>query len=357
MTRHDTGQRLRIDGAMGEGGGQILRTALALSVCLGIPFHLTRVRAARRKPGLQPQHLAAVMAAAEISGATLEGANPGSGELTFDPGAVQPGSYRFDTGTAGSASLVLQTVLPALLTAAGPSQLLLSGGTHNPLAPSFEFIALAFLPLIRRMGPRVTSRLLQAGFYPAGGGSLQVDIEPVSRLQALHLPERGAVIEQRARAAVSHLPLHIAQRELRVIGAELGLAGEHLEALELTSARGPGNVVSVIIKSEHVTEVFTGFGERGVRAEIVATRVAAPVRRYLAADVPVGELLADQLLLPLALAGGGSYVTLRPSRHTTTNIAVLRKFMALQVDCEELGPHRWRIALRQAADLLTDGHR
>lgn len=312
MTRHGTRQRLRIDGAMGEGGGQILRSALALSVCLGIPFHLTRVRAARRKPGLQPQHLAAVKAAAEISGATL----------------------------------VLQTVLPALLTAAGSSQLLLSGGTHNPLAPSFEFIALAFLPLIRRMGPRVTARLLQAGFYPAGGGSLQVDIEPVSRLQALHLPERGAVIEQRARAAVSHLPLHIAQRELHVIGAELGITGEHLEAQELTSARGPGNVVSVIIKSEHVSEVFTCFGERGVRAEVVATQAAAQVRRYLAAGVPVGEQLADQLLLPLALAGSGSYVTLRPSRHTTTNIAVLRMFMALQVDCEELGPDRWRIALR-----------
>jgi RNA 3'-terminal phosphate cyclase (ATP) len=345
MNKCSKRQLLSIDGAMGEGGGQILRSSLALSLCLGEPFHMTRVRATRKKPGLQPQHLAAVKAAAGISAAELAGATLGSDELTFMPQAVQPGRYHFATGTAGSASLVLQTVLPALLTADRPSQLELSGGTHNPLAPPFDFIELAFLPLINRMGPRVTARLIQPGFYPAGGGIMQVDIEPVRQLMPLQLVERGAVIRKTACASVSRLPLQIAQRELKVIGPELGLAEGNMQVREITSASGPGNVVTVVIRSQHITEVFTGFGMRGVRAETVAERVVQRVQRYLAAGVPVGVHLADQLLLPLALSGGGRYMTLRPSLHTTTNIAVLQKFMALRIDCKELGPDRWRIGL------------
>jgi RNA 3'-terminal phosphate cyclase (ATP) len=336
---------LTIDGTLGEGGGQILRTSLALSLCLGKPFRMTRVRAHRKKPGLQPQHLAAVKAAAEIGAAEVEGDVLGSGELTFAPQAVQPGHYRFATGTAGSATLVLQTVLPALLTAGRPSRLELSGGTHNPLAPSFDFLELAYLPLINRMGPRVTARLRQPGFYPVGGGVMEVEIEPAARLAPLQLDERGEILEQTACALVSRLPLHIAQRELDVIGTQLGLPAENLEAREITTASGPGNVVTVVIRSRYVTEVFAGFGMRGIRAEKVAAQVVERVRRYLAAGVPVGEQLADQLLLPLALAGGGSYVTLTPSRHTTTNGDVIRQFMTLQIDCRELGPDRWRIEL------------
>ena len=345
MQKRSKRKLLTIDGAMGEGGGQILRSSLALSLCLGEPFHMTKVRATRKNPGLQPQHLAAVKAAAGISAAGLEGATLGSGELTFAPHAVKPGHYHFATGTAGSATLVLQTVLPALLTAGRPSHLELSGGTHNPLAPSFDFILLAFLPLINRMGPRVTARLVQPGFYPAGGGVMHVDIEPAPQLKPLQLPERGPVLEQTACALVASLPLHIAHKELHVIGSELGLPGENMQVREITSAPGPGNVVTVVIKSRHVTEVFTGFGVRGVRAETVASQLVQCVRRYLTAEVPVGVHLADQLLLPLALSGGGSYVTLQPSRHTTTNIAVLQQFMALKIDCNELGPDRWSIEL------------
>ena len=340
-------EHLHIDGSMGEGGGQILRSSLAMSLCLGKPFHITRVRASRRRPGLQPQHLAAVRAAAEISTADLAGATPGSAELTFAPQAIKPGHYRFATGTAGSATLVLQTVLPALLTADRPSHLELSGGTHNPLAPSFDFIRLAFLPLINRMGPRVTARLVRPGFYPAGGGLMQVDIDPAPRLQPLCLRERGAVLEKTAVAHVSHLPLHIAQRELHVIGPNLGLPAENMQSLEVTASPGPGNAVSVIIRSQHITEVFTGFGMPGVRAETVASRLVEHVRRYLDAGVPVGRHLADQLLLPLALAGTGSYLTLQPSLHTTTNIAVIQQFMAMQIDCHNRGPDRWRIELHR----------
>lgn len=342
---------LEIDGAMGEGGGQVLRSALALSMCSalqgpaggGRAFHMTNIRAARRRPGLQPQHLAAVQAAAAVCGAGVEGAARDSTEITFTPDRVRPGEYHFATGTAGSATLVLQTVLPALLTASAPSRLVITGGTHNPLAPSFDFLALAFLPLLNRMGPRVTAHLLRPGFYPAGGGEIVVDIQPSSELHPFTLHERGALLERYATAAVSHLPRHIAERELRVLGRTLGLPDEALHTRVLTGAYGPGNVISVVIRSEWVTEVFTGFGERGVPAEVVAAGVVAQVERYLAAGVPVGERLADQLLVPLALAGGGGFLTLRPSRHTTTNAAVIERFLPVRIVLHELAPERWRV--------------
>src|SRR5262245_60443308 len=171
-----------IDGSQGEGGGQILRTALALSLVTGAPFRVEKIRAGRQKPGLLRQHLTAVTAAVEIGGAAVEGATLGSRELSFRPGSVRPGAYRFAVGTAGSAALVLQTVLPALLTATGPSTVVVEGGTHNPHAPPFDFLALAFLPLLARMGARAQATLDRPGFYPAGGGQLTVEITPAPAL-------------------------------------------------------------------------------------------------------------------------------------------------------------------------------
>lgn len=333
---------LTIDGAQGEGGGQILRSSLALSVCLGRPFHMFDIRKARRRPGLMRQHLAAVYAAAEISQASVEGAELESRELHFAPGPVAPGSYRFPIGTAGSTSLVLQTVLPALLTARAPSRLVLEGGTHNPLAPPYDFLALSFLPLINGMGPRVTARLERPGFYPAGGGLVEVDIEPVQRLRPLFLERRGEVLEVRAEAVLANLPEHIGQRELAVAATGLGLAADKLR-LRYEDARGPGNLVSVIVHSEAVTEVFTGFGERGVRAETVAETPVRQARRYLAAGVPVGDHLADQLVLPMVLAGEGSFVTLKPTLHTQTNLLVIEQFTGRRMGMEQLGEDAWRV--------------
>jgi len=334
---------LSIDGALGEGGGQILRSALALSLCLLRPFRICHIRATRKTPGLRPQHLAAVTAAATVGRAEVQGASLGSRELTFAPRRVMPGEYQFDIGTAGSTTLVLQTVLPALLTASAPSRLVLHGGTHNPLAPPFDFFALTFLPLINRMGPCVKARLRRAGFYPAGGGLVEVTVDPVPCLRPLNLPERGAILRRRAWALLSQLPTHIAERELRVIAAGLGLPADCLE-LRRVEAAGPGNAVLVSIDSEHLYAVFSGIGQRGVRAEQVALQVVEEVRRYLAAGVPVGHYLADQLLLPLALAGEGRFLTLAPSRHTTTNIEVIARFTGLRIDCQPLGQDRWRIA-------------
>jgi RNA 3'-terminal phosphate cyclase (ATP) len=336
---------LTIDGSVGEGGGQILRSSLALSLCLTRPFRLHNIRVARKRPGLQPQHLVAVHAAAEVGNAQVEGATPGSRELTFIPQRITAGAFRFAIGTAGSTTLVLQTVLPALCLAESPSHVVLEGGTHNPFAPPFDFLALAFLPIIRRMGPMVNATLQRPGFYPVGGGVMDVQINPVKHLTPIDLLERGAIRTQYACAMLSKLPEHIAQRELTVIGDRLGMLPESLKVRHITSARGQGNVVNIVIESDHITEVFTAFGERGVRAETVASKVVEQARHYLAAAVPVGKYLADQLLLPFALAGGGSFLTLRPSLHTTTNMMILQKFLETDIRQEQIDTDKWRISL------------
>lgn len=330
---------ITIDGSFGEGGGQILRTALALSLVTGKAFRIEKIRAGREKPGLRRQHLAAVQAAATVGQAEVEQAALGSQQLVFRPKTVAPGDYSFSVGTAGSVTLVLQTILPALMVASGPSTILLEGGTHNPLAPPFEFVAKTFLPLIHRMGPSVKAKLDRHGFYPAGGGKMRVTIEPAKRLQPVELRERGQLIRITATAKVANLPGQIAERELKVLSRKLPIEDRDLRVEEV-AAHGPGNVVSVGIESANVTETFTGFGERGVRAEVVAERVAKEARRYLRADVAVGEHLADQLLLPVALAGG-LFKTLPLTAHAETNIAVIRKFLDVDIRTEQVGDEAW----------------
>ena len=323
---------LTIDGSLGEGGGQILRTALALSLVSGTPFTIEKIRGGREKPGLLRQHLTAVNAAVAVGEAEAEGATLGSQTLVFRPRAVKPGDYRFAIGTAGSTGLVIQTVLPALLIASGPSTLTLEGGTHNPAAPPFDFLERAFLPLVASMGPRVSAVLNCPGFYPAGGGRCTVSILPAARLEPLTLLERGAIKRRQARALVARLPRQIADRELAVVRTRLGWSEDELETVIVDgSAPGPGNVLLLEIESEHLTEIFCGFGEVGTRAESVAEHAAKEARRYLAAGVPVGVHLADQLLVPLALAGGGSFRTIGLSSHSRTNLDVIRLFLPTRI--------------------------
>jgi len=329
---------LTIDGSRGEGGGQILRSSLALALATGTPFRIERIRAGRARPGLMRQHLTALEAATAVGDASVEGAAIGSREVVFRPGRVRAGTYRFAVGTAGSAGLVLQTVLLPLATAGAPSALALEGGTHNPHAPPFDFLAGAFLPLLRRMGARVEARLERAGFYPAGGGRMAIEIGEALALTPLDLPTRGTTLRRRARALVSRLPRQIGDRELAVVRSRLGWAADELEVVVLGEGMaGPGNVLLLEIESAHVTEVFTGFGEVGVRAEAVAEQAAQEARSYLAADVPVGPHLADQLLLPLALAGGGRFRTVPLTRHATTNIEVIRQFLGRSIDVAPVG--------------------
>ncbi|MBC7929860.1 MAG: RNA 3'-terminal phosphate cyclase [Rubrivivax sp.] len=334
---------LSIDGSFGEGGGQIIRTSLALSLITGKAFRAFNVRARREKPGLQRQHLTAVTAAAAIGGAKVEGAHAGSKEFTFAPGEVRPGEYRFSVGTAGSTMLVLQAVLPPLMIASAPSLLLFEGGTHNPHAPPFEFIQKTFLPLVERMGPNVSVELRRYGFYPPGGGRFNVYVEPARELKRLDLVERGAILSERARALVVNLPAHIAERELAVASEQLGWMPDQLDLETSDNALSPGNVFNISIESENLTEVFTGVGERGVPAERIASRVVREARNYLRAGAPVGEHLADQLLIPMALARGGSFVTVTPTLHTTTNIEVIKKFLPVEITATQLTEEVWKI--------------
>jgi RNA 3'-terminal phosphate cyclase (ATP) len=232
-----------------------------------------------------------------------------------------------------------------LLCAAGPSRLTLEGGTHNPWAPPFDFLEKAFLPLIGQMGPRVSARLERAGFYPAGGGRFTVEIQPAETLKPLHLTERGPVKRQLARVIISNLPQHVAEREIRVLGSKLGWRKELLRVEPVPDPAGPGNVILVEIECEHITEVFCAFGQRGVKAEKVAGQAAEQALGYLGSDAPVGEHLADQLLLPLALAGEGSFVTSAISRHAETNIEIIRKFLDVGISTSRTNGN-WQVQIK-----------
>ena len=326
---------LTIDGSFGEGGGQILRSALALSMLTGTPFRIENLRAKRRKPGLMRQHLTAVRAATVVSGATVSGDAIGSSTLEFAPGKVRGGDYTFSVGTAGSATLVLQTVLPALVVGSEPSRLVLEGGTHNPMAPPFEFLAKAYVPIVRRMGPGIEIALEKAGFFPAGGGRFTTSIEPVDRLAGIELRKRGALVRRSGHAIVANLPRRIAEREIGVLQRKLGWTPKEFSASEVSDSPGPGNIVIVEIESEHVCEVISGFGEVNCPAEKVAGFVVQRCKRYLSTSAPVGEFLTDQLILPMAIAGTGSFVSTGLSRHAWTHIELVKRFLDRELITEQ----------------------
>lgn len=334
---------ITIDGSRGEGGGQILRTSLALSLVTMTPVRITNVRKGRARPGLMRQHLTALKAAAEVGHAEVIGAAIGSTEVVFRPSVVSPGAYTFRIGSAGSATLVLQTVLPALLRAADPSAITIEGGTDNPMAPPFDFLAHAYLPLVSRMGPRITIELDARGFYPAGGGRFRAHVQPAPDLARLDLLERGDVVRRSAVAIVANLPAKIALRELDAAAGVLGWDRDCFRPEVIKNAPGPGNVISIAVASEHVTEVFTGVGEKGVSAERVGGRAAEEALAYLEAGVPVGEHLCDQLLLPMALAGGGSFRTLAPSSHTETHRLLLEQILGAKIRIDRIDEKSWHV--------------
>jgi RNA 3'-terminal phosphate cyclase (ATP) len=321
---------IEIDGSEGEGGGQVLRSALSLSMCTNQPFRIVNIRAKREKPGLMRQHLTAVRAAAEICDANVVGDEVGSRELTFRPGVVKPGNYGFSIGTAGSCTLVLQTVLPPLLTASTSSQIRISGGTHNKASPPVDFLQRAFLPLVERMGPKVNLDLVRHGFFPRGGGEILATVTPATRLSVLSLMERGARRGGYAESYIAAIPMHVASRELEIVGKMLNWPVEQLHVRGLSGEVGPGNALTITVEHDAVTEVFTGFGEKGVSAEQVAKGAAERARAYLAAPVAVGRHLADQLLLPMALAGGGEFTTLPVSAHFQSHAAIIRTFLGIE---------------------------
>lgn len=339
-----TPEMITIDGSVGEGGGQVLRTSLTLSLVTGEPFTIEGIRAGRRKPGLLRQHLTAVQAAAAVGRAETEGAHMRSTRLVFRPRGLSGGTHRFAVGTAGSAMLVLQTVLPALLKAEGPSEITVEGGTHNPFAPPFDFLDRTWRPLMARMGAEIELELGRHGFYPAGGGEAKARVEP-SALGALDLVDPIGEVSYRPRAIVSALPTSIGQRQLKTVRRLLELDREAGEVEDVREPRGPGNAILIEADAGALTEVFTAFGDKGVKAEHVAKKAAKEAQAWRKVGAPVGEHLADQLLVPLALGAGGRFLTGPLSRHTTTNIAVIKRFVDVSIETREAGEGRVEVVV------------
>lgn len=294
---------ITIDGSQGEGGGQILRTSLALSAAYGKPFEMLNIRAMRDKPGLKRQHLTCVRAVAQISGAQVEGDEVGSMHLSFRPGAITGGTYQFDIGTAGSVTLVAQTVIPVLLRANTPSTVTITGGTHVPFAPIWELFSETYLPELRRMGARVEAELEQCGFYPAAGGVVKLRVWPYDeskRPARYDLTDLGAYLGGTVEGVVSHIPRSIAEAEVGIVGNQLRDLALECVVREV-DALGPGNYCCTRLRYERATVVISAIGTYGKSRKSVANEVARQIRDFVKSGKACEKHLADQLLVPLHL--------------------------------------------------------
>ena len=321
-----------LDGSEGEGGGQILRTSLSLSMATGKPFRIGRIRARRSKPGLMRQHLTAVQASAKICSAAVEGDTIGSMELTFRPGVVKPGEYSFSVGTAGSTTLVFQTLMPALILAGKPFALDLEGGTHNSASPCLDFLERVYLPCLRQMGVESRVKTERRGFYPAGGGRWRVEVTPPKNLLRLEILDRGEFHSLRGKVLWAKIPDSVPARESAFLKARLNLKDEDLVIEEADDSIGPGNVVLAEIRYENISEIVTAFGEYGISSEAVINTVVKESREYQKSGAPVGTHLADQLLLPMALGAGGKFRTMPLTLHSRTNIETIGKFLSRPIE-------------------------
>lgn len=331
---------IEIDGSEGEGGGQMIRSSMALSAVTGVPVTITNIRAGRAKPGLKRQHLAAVRAAREICGGGLSGDELNASEVTLYPGPIEHRDFSFSVGSAGSTTLVAQTILPALMLAGGASSITVEGGTHNMAAPPYDYLADVYLPQVARMGPTFAATIERHGFYPKGGGRIRIEIDPAP-LQGLRLEHRAEPTRASARALVSQIPVDIAERELKVVRRLGKVPEERCRAIDIKDSPGPGNVIMVDFDSGNVREIVTGFGARGTKSETVARRAWKEARAYAEGSMPVGEHLADQLLLPMGLAASQGqtslFVTGPLSLHSTTHVDLLKRFLDIEITIEETG--------------------
>jgi RNA 3'-terminal phosphate cyclase (ATP) len=318
-----------VDGSRGEGGGQILRAALALSTVTGQGFEIARIRAGRARPGLRPQHLAAVRAATLVCGARVGGAFEGSPDLRFEPGPVQAGDFRFEIATAGAATLVLQTVLAPLATAGEESRVAVTGGTHVPASPSFHYLAQHWAAVVDRLGLSVRPQLVRAGFYPPGGGEILATVRPWSRPARLSLEQRGELREIRGTSGGARLKNDVARRQADAAREKLWEARRLESAWTVADvpAPSPGSFLLLEAVFEEGRAAFGFLGERGVRAEALGDRAARTLLKFLEGEGATDAHLADQLAVPLALSqGGGRVTTDEVTQHLVTVAEVVALF-------------------------------
>lgn len=330
---------ISIDGSKGEGGGQMIRSSLALSMITGKPFEVQNVRGRRKNPGLARQHLTCVQAAAKICDAEVVGDSLKSSHIQFTPNTVKAGDYHFPIGTAGSTSLVAQTIIPALLTCEGPSQVSIEGGTHNKMAPPFDFLKNTYVEQLNQMGPEVSAEIESYGFYPVGGGRIQIDIQPPSSWKGLKLLTNSTP-KPFVTAIVADLPEHIGERECSTICRKANWPKSNSQVLLVDSPKGKGNAVLIHLTSDQLTEIFSGVGEIGVRAEQVANRVLREAKEYLKSGAVVGPHLADQLMLPAAIAAThgeeSCYRTMPLTQHSRTHIEIIGYFLDITIQVKEI---------------------
>jgi RNA 3'-terminal phosphate cyclase (ATP) len=337
-------ETVHIDGSFGEGGGQVLRTSLTLAAITGKRLVIDNIRASRPNPGLAKQHLTCVEAVCEICNAKCSGSGLRSTKLDFTPGNVKPGNYNFDIGSAGSASLVIQTVLPILFCAdpsaslpstllgagraGSPSTVTVTGGTHNSWAPPFDFLKETFVPAIGDMGFKADCRLLRYGFFPAGGGKVVFEVQlrrnENGKLADLCEPMVGPKIL--AKIYTARLPFQIVQKQRKLLLSS-GLNIETIDHIDVTDSDSAGNCVMIRICGKTRMAVFTGFGARGKPSEKVIAEVVQEARAFLESGAAVDHYLADQLLIYMAMQRAGRLITNTLSSHLTTNIEVIKKFL------------------------------
>jgi RNA 3'-terminal phosphate cyclase (ATP) len=340
---------LEIDGSRGEGGGQILRTSLALSAVLGRPIRIRNIRAGRDNPGLQAQHLTCVTALERITGAEMAGATLGSQELAFAPQTIRSGTYRFDVAevrpSAGAVSLVFQAVALPLAFAAGTSKVTLLGGTHVDWSPPVEYLQMVYLPVAARIGLKSDVELRTCGWYPKGGGSVVAQIHP-SELRGIDLSERGKRLGIKGISTISNLAMSVARRQQDHSLSVLKSAGIYA-SFDIVNMPAPtwnkGSYVFIAAEFENGRAGFVSLGARGKRAEEVAEEASNQCIDYFNQEAAIDEHLADQLVPLMALAEGHScFTTTSISSHLLTNILVAEQFLPVRfkVDGEEGQPGR-----------------
>jgi len=337
----------QIDGAYGEGGGQIIRTALSLAAITGKAVEITAIRSGRAKPGLQPQHLTAVQLAADICAARVDGAAVGSTRLLFVPQSpVAAGEYRRDIGTAGATALVIQTVLIPLALSGGVSHLHLTGGTHVTHAPSIDYLDVVYLPALRRLGITAELHYPRVGFFPRGGGEVLVEIAPSPGVRPHDFTTRGRLTSLTAIITTAELPPHVAERGAATVTTaidRLGLGRQLTVVSQEKPSSGPGAAILLAAECENGHAGFIALGERGKPMERVAEEACRDFAAWWTSGAACDAHLADQLVLPLALAGAESRLT------TPTCTEHLRTVIWL---VEQLLPVRCRIETLTAEEQL-----